>query len=75
VNFIFPIGFVKKLLRISEKSSFPHPRGQAAQMLVKPMVFHPFLGVLGAFGHNFRKSPLCHRNHQECGKHEFLAEF
>ena len=50
----FPFLFLKKLLRNSGNSSFSHPRGQAAQKLVKPMEFHPFLGVLGAFGHNFR---------------------
>ena len=54
----FPFLFLKKLLRNSGNSSFSHPRGQAAQKLVKPMEFHPFLGVLGAFGHNFRKSQL-----------------
>ena len=67
--------FLKKLLRHSGNSSFSHPRGQAAQKLVKPMEFHPFLGVLGAFGRNFRKSQPFHRNDQECWKHDFLADF
>ena len=51
----FPFLLLKKVLRNSGNSSFSHPRSQAAQKLVKPMEFHPFLGVLGALGHNFRK--------------------
>ena len=55
----FPLVFWKSRCGFLKKSSFPHPLGQAAQKLVKPMKLHPFLGVLGAFGHNFRKINFC----------------
>jgi hypothetical protein len=39
-----------------QESSFPHPRGPDAPGPLKPMQFHPFLGVPGALGPIFAEN-------------------
>jgi len=56
-------------------SRFLVPRGPDAPGLIKPMQFHPFLGVPGALGPIFAKKTLFHRIITKVEKSGFLADF
>ena len=55
-------------------SRFLVPRGPDAPGLIKPMQFHPFLGVFGAPRPIFAKKTLFHKIITKMEKSDFLAD-
>ena len=54
-KFHFLLKKQKSFRDFRKKYTFSHPRGPCAQIVIKPMEFHTFLGVLGVFGHFLRE--------------------